>query len=392
MSHSSHETPPTHPQPLRGVRVLDLTRVLAGPFCTMILSDLGAEVVKIEHPDSGDDSRHFGPFLPSGLSGYFASINRGKKSVALDLKNEDDRGTFLQLVDVVDVLVENFRPGTMANWNLDADQLKQRNPRLIYASLSGFGHSGPDRDRPAYDVIVQALSGLMSITGDGPGRFVRVGTSIGDILTGMYGAIAILAGLNARKESDDGCDIDLAMLDCTVSALENAVCRYSVSGEVPQPLGGRHPSITPFQTLPTADGPIVIAAGNDGLWKRLCNILDLPEMITDARFSTNAARTDNQAEMERRLSQRLIQEPSAVWLGRMAHAGIPAAPIRDVSAVMADEHLQERGLWNTMHDQDGTTFQTAGSPLRMNGAAPALATTAPNLDADRDDVIARWLG
>ena len=232
-SEPSRSQPGLHPQPLRGVRVLDLTRVLAGPYCTMILADLGAEVVKVEQPQTGDDARHFGPFLPSGLSGYFASINRGKKSIVLDLKQDGDRTTLVRLAEKADVLVENFRPGTMRKWRLDAERLRKIHPALIYASLSGFGHTGSETDRPAYDVIVQALSGLMSITGEGPGRFVRVGTSISDILTGMYGAIAILAALRGREQTGAGCTIDLAMLDCTVAALENAVCRYSVSGEIP---------------------------------------------------------------------------------------------------------------------------------------------------------------
>ncbi|MFQ5733126.1 MAG: CaiB/BaiF CoA transferase family protein [Planctomycetaceae bacterium] len=388
----SRDSSAGHSHPLQGVRVLDLTRVLAGPYCTMILADLGADVVKVEHPQTGDDARHFGPFLPSGLSGYFASINRGKKSLALDLKDEVDRQTFLRLVEAADVLVENFRPGTMAKWGLDAGRLCELNPRLIYASLSGFGQTGPDRDRPAYDVIVQALSGLMSITGEGPGRFVRVGTSIGDILTGLYGAIAVLAALNGRADSGEGCVIDLAMLDCTVSALENAVCRYSVTGEVPQPLGGRHPSITPFQSFPTADGPIVIAAGNDGLWRRLCEVLEAPEWIEDPRFFTNAARTENQQELDRLLSARLQMQSRNAWLDRLSIAGVPAAPIRNVADVVADPHLQARGIWHEMRDGSGSPFLTAGSPLRTNGAPPPLGKTAPDLDGDREDVLARWLG
>jgi len=389
------DSPPgetAHPQPLRGVRVLDLTRVLAGPYCTMILADLGAEVVKVEQPETGDDARHFGPFLPSGLSGYFASINRGKKSITLDLKRDEDRETFLRLVEKADVLVENFRPGTMRKLQLDADRLRTIRPELIYASLSGFGQFGPQTDRPAYDVIVQALSGLMSITGEGPGRFVRVGTSITDLLTGMYGAIAILAALRGRETNGRGCVIDLAMLDCAVAALENAVCRYSVTGEVPEPLGGRHPSITPFQTFATADEPIVVAAGNDVLWKKLCLLVELPEMIDDPRFATNAARTENHTEMERLLAKRFLTASQATWLPRLSEAGIPAAPIRNIAAVVGDDHLQAREALHAMHDGKGHPFLAAGSPLRMNGHAPPLAPTAPGLGADTQQVLKDWLG
>ena len=220
---------------------VDLTRVLAGPDCTLLLADLGAEVGKVERPDTGDDARGFGPFLENGQSAYFASINRGKKSIALDLKLDSDRETFLRLVDRADVLVENYRAGTMHKLGLGAEALCRQNPRLVYASLSGFGHSGTDTDRAAYDVVVQALSGLMSITGSGPGQPVRVGTSISDILTGVFGAVAILAAVRGRDQTGKGTFIDLAMLDCTVAALENAGSRFATSGVSPLPLGTRHP-------------------------------------------------------------------------------------------------------------------------------------------------------
>jgi len=380
-----------YPCPLRGVRVLDLTRVLAGPYCTMILADLGADVVKVEHPETGDDARHFGPFLPSGLSGYFASINRGKQSIALDLKHHNDRETLLKLADRADVLVENFRPGTMQKLGLDSAQLGERNPRLIYAALSGFGHEGTETNRPAYDVIIQALSGLMSITGDGPGRFARVGTSISDILTGMYGAIGILAALQDRERTGAGCTIDLAMLDSTVAALENAVCRYTVSGDVPQPLGARHPSITPFQTFDTADDPVVVAAGNNNLWARLCDVLGVPELAADPRFATNNDRTANHAELERLLTDRFRTRGASEWLRDLSAVGIPAAPIRNMADVVADEHLQSRGMLHEMRDAEQARFITAGSPLRMNGASPPLSEQAPELGADTQSVLQRWL-
>lgn len=379
------------PAPLSGVRVLDLTRVLAGPYCTMILADLGADVVKVERPEVGDDARHFGPFLPSGQSAYFASVNRGKKSIVLNLKQSADRERFLQLVERADVVVENFRAGTMDAIGLSATLLLERNPRLVYASLSGFGQAGLHAGRPAYDVVIQAMSGLMSITGEGPGRAVRVGTSASDILTGLYGAIAVLAALRDRDQTGVGTIIDLAMLDCTVSALENAISRYAVTGQIPRPQGTRHPSITPFQAFETADGPVVIAAGNDVLWTRLCHVLGCPEWTEDRRFATNEARTENRDELERLFNGRLRETSRDQLLSRLEKAGIPCAPIRNMRDVLHDPHLLERGMLHRMDDGDGGTFVTAGSPLRMGGQTPAVSPRAPELGADTEAVLRSWL-
>ncbi|MCH7989271.1 MAG: CoA transferase [Planctomycetes bacterium] len=381
----------SHPLPLKGIRVLDLTRILAGPYCTMILADLGAEVVKIERPEIGDDARHFGPFLPSGLSGYFAGINRGKKSVTLDLKQDNDVQTFLKLVERADVLVENFRPGTMTSLGLDASRLQEINPKLVYASLSGFGHTGLETDRPAYDIVVQALSGLMSITGDGPGHFARVGTSISDILTGMFGAISILAALRHRDQTGQGSRLDLAMLDCVVAALENAVSRFSVTGEIPQPLGTRHPSITPFQAFETSDGPIVIAAGNDSLWEKLCSVLSSPELSDDPRLSTNALRTEHSDYLQECLNPRLQQQTQNQWLEKLHAAGIPAAPIRNIQEVVNDPHLAARNMLHEILDADGQKILTPGSPLHMNGHAPPLSNHAPLLGEHTQAVLDDWL-
>ncbi|MBM83777.1 MAG: carnitine dehydratase [Planctomycetaceae bacterium] len=378
-------------QPLAGIRVLDLTRVLAGPYCTMILSDLGAEVVKIEHPAKGDDARQFGPLLPSGNSAYFASINRGKRSVTLDLKSDADRETFFQLVQRADVVVENFRPGTMDRFGVSAETLRELNASLIVASLSGFGQTGTNRDRPAYDVVIQAMSGLMSITGNGPGDVVRVGTSISDLLTGMYGAIAILSALNRRHETGEGCVIDMAMLDCTVAALENAISRYSVTGRAPEPLGTRHPSITPFQSFDTADAPIVIAAGNDNLWKKLCDVLSAPELVDDERLATNDLRTANRDYMEEQVAARLKSAGSAGWLEQLQAAGVPCAPIRNIGEVATDEELQARAMLHSMLDDDGREFLSSGSPFRMDDASPPLSDRAPRLGEHTDDVLREWL-
>ena len=380
-----------HPRPLSGLRVLDLTRVLAGPYCTLLLADLGAEVVKVERPGTGDDARAFGPFLENGQSAYFASINRGKKSIALDLKEDTDRETFLDLVDRADVLVENFRAGTMQKLNLSAESLCQRNPRLIYAALSGFGHAGSHTDRAAYDVVVQALSGLMSITGSGPGQPVRVGTSISDILTGIFGAVAIVSAVHGRTESGQGTVIDLAMLDCTVAALENAISRFATAGVAPAPLGTRHPSITPFQAFSTADAPIVIAAGNDALWTALCGCLDRNDLVDDPRFLTNGDRTTHHAALETELGTTLAGRSSHEWLAILAEAGVPSAPIRSIDEVVADPHLASRGMWHTMDDGQGGSLLTAGSPFRMNDSSPPLSASIPGLDEHHQEIISQWL-
>ena len=380
-----------HPRPLSGLRVLDLTRVLAGPYCTLLLADLGADVVKVERPGTGDDARAFGPFLDNGQSAYFASINRGKKSIALDLKDEADRATFLQLVARADILVENYRAGTMRKLGLDAEILRQQNPRLIYASLSGFGQTGSDTDRAAYDIVVQALSGLMSITGSGPGQSVRVGTSISDILTGIFGAVAIVSAVHGRTASGEGTVIDLAMLDCTVAALENAISRFATSGVAPAPLGTRHPSITPFQSFSTADAPIVIAAGNDALWTALCGCLDRQDLATDKRFASNVDRTEHHGELDAELAQTFAQRPASEWLQRLATAGIPSAPIRSIADVVADPHLASREMWHTMDDGQGGEHLTAGSPFRMNDTAPPLSSTTPDLDEHHQEILSQWL-
>lgn len=384
--------PLTLPLPLTGLRVLDLTRVLAGPYCTMILADLGAEVVKIERPGTGDDSRHFGPFLPSGMSAYFASINRGKKSVTLDLHDPADVERLLRLADRADVLVENFRPGAMENFGLSSEILRERNPRLIYTSLSGFGRTGAVSQRPAYDIIIQAMSGLMSITGHDAAHPARVGTSICDILTGLFGAIGILAALQRRGRAGQGADLDLAMLDSTVAALENAISRCEVTGEVPQPLGTRHPSIAPFQAVKTADGPIVVAAGNESLWRKLCELLGCPELADDPRLVNNALRARNLDHLEQKLNEHFRARKGADWLALLEQAGIPAGPIRSISDVLADQHLAARGMLHRMRAGNETGgFTTAGSPLRLEGAALPLSDRAPELGEHTQAVLREWL-
>jgi len=377
--------------PLVGLKVLDLTRVLAGPYCTMILADLGADVVKIERPETGDEARAFGPFLPSGASAYFASLNRGKSSVSLDLKDATDRETFLQLASRADVLVENFRPGVMDGLGIGQDVLHEVNPSLVFASASGFGQTGPYRDRPAYDVIIQAMSGLMGITGHDVNQPARVGASISDIVTGMFTAIGILASLQSRKSSGRGAALDLAMLDCNVAILENAIARCELTGQAPKPIGTRHPSITPFQGFPTSNGTIVIAAGNDGLWRKLCNVLEAPEFVNDPLLNTNSLRTENQPYIEQLISEKTRTRTTQEWLALLEAAGIPAAPIQTISEMMDDEHLDSRKMFHRIRGNGNESFTAAGSPFKIDGQSPELSDRFPELGADNEAVLARWL-
>ncbi|MGZ0167703.1 MAG: CaiB/BaiF CoA transferase family protein [Planctomycetales bacterium] len=377
--------------PLAGLKVLDLTRVLAGPYCTMILADLGADVVKVERPETGDEARSFGPFLPSGASAYFASLNRGKSSIVLDLKAEEDRETFRRLASHADVVVENFRPGVMDGLGIGQNDLHEINPSLIFASASGFGQTGPYRDRPAYDVIIQAMSGLMSITGHDPDQPARVGASISDIVTGMFTAIGILAALQARQSNGRGTTLDLAMLDCNVAILENAIARCELTGQTPKPIGTRHPSITPFQGFPTSNGTVVIAAGNDALWRKLCHVLEAPELLADPLLDTNPARTENQPYLERLISERTRTRTTQNWLTLLEDAGIPAAPIQTISDMMDDEHLHSRGIFHRIRGQGDECFTAAGSPFKIDGRSPELSDRFPELGADNEGVLSRWL-
>lgn len=373
--------------PLSGITVVDLSRVLAGPFCTLVLADLGARVIKVES-GKGDDSRAFGPFV-SGTSAYFASVNRGKESIVLDLKADGDRRVFEALVARADVLVENFRPGVMARLGFGADVLTRRHPRLVFAAISGFGQTGPYSDRPAYDLVVQAMGGLMSLTGH-PGQDpVRVGTSIGDITAGLYAAIGIAAALREREATGRGTVLDIAMLDCQVAILENAISRFLSGGVVPVPLGARHPAIAPFEAYATADGHVVIAAGNDALFARLAQALRQPGWLDDPRFATNDARNANVLALKEAIERITTAQPTRHWLAIMAEAGIPGGPINSVADVVADPQVQARGMIVEIDDSNAGSLRVAGSPIKLAGAAPAgRLPGAPVLDGQRAAILA----
>ncbi len=379
-------------KPLGGVRVLDLTRVLAGPFCTMNLADLGAEVIKIEMPGRGDDSRGFAPTMPSGDSGYFYSVNRGKRSVTLDLRTEDGAAIFLELAAKSDVVVENFSPGTMDRFKIGYERLKAVNPKIILCSISGFGQTGPMTSAPAYDIVAQALGGTMSITGNAGGEPVRCGVSVGDLSAALYGVIAIIAALRIRDRDGVGNHVDIAMLDCQVAMLEDALARYSVSGKIPGRLGTRHPSITPFQQFRAADDYFVMGAGNEAIWIRFCEAIAMPELKSDPRFRTNADRTANHTELEKILARLFATRPRAHWLGLLTEASVPCAPISNVEEVTRDPHLAARNMILHAEHPEFAGLIVPGSPLKSAGDNGIPATRAPVLSEGTDEVLTDILG
>ena len=371
--------------PLSDVTVVDLTRVLAGPYATMVLSDLGALVIKVERPGTGDDARGFGPFYKD-RSVYFESLNRGKSSVALDLEDQTDRDRFEALLADSDVLVENFRPGTLERMGYGWDTLHARWPGLVYAAVSGFGRTGPYSGRPAYDMVVQAMGGLMSLTGHPDGSPTRVGTSIGDIAAGLFAVIGIVSALHDRERTGIGQIVDISMLDCQVAILENAIARYSATGQVPGPLGSRHPSITPFAAYRAADVHLVIAAGNDRLFSTLCDTLGRPDLVNDPRFATNEGRTDHADALGVELEAALSTGPAAAWLARLEEAGIPCGPINDIAQVLADPGVKARNMVVEVELPGGSTLEMAGNPVKLSGHEdPATRQRAPDLTPARSD-------
>ncbi len=378
--------------PLSGIVVLDLTRVLAGPYCTMVLHDLGARVVKVETPNGGDDARGYGPFM-SGKSAYFTSLNRGKESIALDLKQPADREIFEGLLGKADVLVENYRAGTLDKLGYGWPVLSARFPALIYAAASGFGQTGPYAPRAAYDMVVQAMGGVMSITGHPGGPPTRVGTSVGDITAGLFTTIGICSALHNRHQTGRGMMVDVSMLDCQIAILENAIARYMATGQAPGPLGARHASITPFEAFATADGHVIIAAGNDALFSKLCRALGLPALAANDLFKTNDLRTRHQPALKAEIEAVTVTATTETWLARLEAAGVPAGPINTVDKALADPQILARNMVVTATDSVIGDLKMAGNPIKMSAFAdPPTRGGAPQLDGDRATILRDLLG
>ena len=373
--------------PLKNLLVVDLTRVLVGPYCTMILSDLGARVIKIEAPETGDDSRKFGPFVKD-QSAYFMSLNRGKESIALNLKNEEDKKIFEKILSRADILVENFKPGTLEKWGYGWRDVCKKYPKLIYASASGFGQTGPLKDLPAYDMVVQGMGGLMSVTGQPNSEPTRVGTSIGDITAGLFTAIGINAALYDREKTGKGMFIDVSMLDSQVAILENAIARYLSKNEIPKPMGSRHPSIAPFEAFKTKDSYIIIAAGNDKLFEKLCEHLNIKECVSDDRFKTNSMRCENMDDLKKIIEDKLIANNTDDWIKGMEKLKIPCGPIYNIKQAVENPQIEARNMIVKSYHKIIGEFKLAGNPIKMSSYKDENKRgDIPDLDEHRDKIL-----
>ncbi len=380
-------------KPLEGIRVLDLTRILSGPYCTMILNDLGAEIIKVEMPFTGDDSRSYGPFIDKKeeKSAYFTSINTEKKSLSLNLKQVEGQEVLSQLIQKSDVMVENYKPGTLSRLGFSEGKIKKLNPKIIFASVSGFGQQGPESGKAAYDGIIQAMSGLMSITGTDNGQCVRVGVSISDIIAGLYTAIGIMAALFRRDTQQIGTRLDIAMLDTSIAVLENAIARAQLENQSPSPIGTRHPSITPFESYRTKDSSIYIAAGNDKLFKSLADVLEHPELAEDIRFKTNQLRTKNHLDLRLIINKALSSDTTTNWLEKLNNHNIPCAPVNNVKDLFEWDQVSERKMLIPLEGE--ADFKVAGNPIKFSGEADTISRgAAPKLGEHNEKILKDILG
>lgn len=380
----------THP--LDGITVLDFTRVLSGPYCTMQLADMGARVIKIEQPGRGDDTRAWGPPFVAGESAYFISVNRNKQSLTLDLKKPEAAPLLERLLGKADVLVENFRPGTMARLGLSYDQLTPRFPRLVYCSISGFGQTGPRSREPGYDAVVQAEGGLMSITGDADGQPFRLGVAISDITAGLFAAQGIAFALLARERTGRGQLVDVGMLDTTAALLTYQAANYFATGETPRRLGNRHPTIVPYETFEASDGDFVIAVGNDEQWRRFCAVVGLEGLATDERFATNRARVANYSTLRPLLSGRLRTRTRSEWVDALRPAGVPCGSVRDVDEVLQDPHIAAREMIQELQHPAAGAIRVTGVPIKLSETPGAVRTPPPTLGQHTVDILTHDVG
>ena len=378
--------------PLTGVRVLDASRVLAGPFCAQQLGDLGAEVIKLERPGQGDETRTWGPPFTGPLSAYYLSCNRNKRAITLDLGQPDGMRIFRELVRKSDVLLENFKTGSLDRLRLSAEALHELRPELVICSITGFGRTGPWRELPGYDFAIQALSGLMSITGPVEGPPSKVGVAIADVVTGLYAAVAVLACLHARQQSGRGYAIDLALLDCAVAAQVNVAQAYLTSGAVPARQGNAHLQIVPYQLFATSDGWLVLAVGNDGQWQRFCRAAGRSDLATDQRFATNVLRVRNRGALVPVVAEVMKTRTTSEWRQLLEKADVPHAPVWNYAELFADPQAAARGLKLTVHDHTGRPVDLIGSPLHIADVPPTPARMPPGLGQDTIEVLTELLG
>lgn len=374
---------------LQGITVLDLTRVLAGPFCTMILGDLGADVIKVEAVGSKDDTRAWGPPFAGGESAYYLCANRNKRAITLNLKSAKGQDALKKLAAGADVVVQNFKTGTLERLGLGYDTLKRINPQIILASITGFGQTGPYKNEPGYDYIIQAMAGLMSITGDERSGPLKVGVAIADVLTGLYAAIGILAALHERSYSGEGQQLDVSLFDAQLSALVNVASSYLTTGAVPRRLGNQHPHIVPYQVFPTRDGEMVVAVGNDAQFRKLAEALGMPELAADERYRTNADRLRHRDGLVAVISAVMKAKPTTHWRARLQAAGIPHGPINDLQAVFADPQVQARNMVVEMAHPTAGSVKLVGSPLKLSRTPVEMKRHPPLYGEHTTQVLSR---
>jgi crotonobetainyl-CoA:carnitine CoA-transferase CaiB-like acyl-CoA transferase len=389
---------PTPPGSLDGLRILDLSRILAGPTATQLMGDLGADVIKVERPVTGDDTRSWGPpFVPdingndSDLSAYFLSANRNKRSIAIDLSTDEGVALVKRLAAISDVVVENYKPGDLARRGIGYDDIRKLKPDIIWCAISGFGQTGPYADRIGYDFLIQAMGGIMSITGEPDGRPLKVGLGIADVMCGMYATVGILAALRHRDRTGDGQYIDLSLYDTQVAWLVNAATNHLVSGKVPGRIGNRHPNIAPYQTFRTADGEIAIAVGNDQQFTRFCTAIGLPQIAEDQRFRRNRDRVENIDALDEMISQALLSDTAESWALRLVAAEIPAGQVATIDQVLTDPHTLARGMVVSMPAEESTQARLIGNPLRMSATPVRYRLSPPHLDDGREEIMAEIL-
>ena len=378
--------------PLSGITVLDLSRVLSGPYCTMQLADMGARVIKIERPGAGDDTRAWGPPFVHGESAYFLSINRNKESVTLNFKHPEGRTLLDELIARADILVENFRPGTLDDMGLGYAALHAKHPRLIYTSISGFGHTGPSRERAGYDAVLQGEAGIMSITGPAEGSGYKVGVAIADIASGLFAAQGTLLALYAREKTGAGQHVDVAMLDSVAALLTYQAGIYFATGEPPKRAGNAHPTVAPYETFRAKDGDVILAAGNDALWKKFCKVAGLEGHVADPRFATNRERVRNYAALRPLVAGAFLTKTRDEWLTLLKDAGIPAGPVRDLHEVLTDEQLLARDMVHSLPHSVAGQVQVLGVPVKLSETAGSVRTAPPALGEHTDQVLTGDLG